>query len=242
MAAAGVGAVFHAAPGRFDQVAGRHRAGRQGAAQGFFLLGHPEHQGAPVLQALQGRDAAQEVGSRRGLAGRGAAGGLGVGHPVEVLEVEAEDLGDRPGGLGQVDHAVQRQRGEQLAGEFLVVEGGEAEGGAVGAHDLGLGQHRGEAAVEVAPGGGEEGQQADALAALELGGDGRHRQAARRVGVAQAHDVEQELLFGGPLDDLVVLQAGVVEGLRAEAGAARQAQAEGQQGDEERAGHGRLLG
>jgi hypothetical protein len=211
--------------GGFDQVGGGNRAGRQAAAELLFLFLQAEDDGAPVLQGLQGGDTAQEITRRRGQARRGAAGGLGVGHPVEVFEVEPEDLGDRPGGLGQVDHAIEGQRGEQLAGEFLVVERGEAEGGPVGAHDLGLGQHGGEAAVEIAPGSCEKGQQADALGALELGGNGRHGKAARRVGVAQAHDVEQQLLFGGALDHLVVVQAGVVEALRPDAGAAAQAEA-----------------
>jgi hypothetical protein len=88
--------------------------------------------------------------------------------------------------------------------------------------------------LSIAPGRREEGQQADALAALELGGDGRHAEAARRVGVAQAHDVEQQLLFGGALDHLVVLQAGVVEGGGADAGAAGEAQ----RGSEDRGGGG----
>lgn len=213
-------AVFEAVLRGLDEVARRHAAGRQGSAYLFFLFGEAEDDGTPVLHCLQGRHPAQKVADRWRLAGRRAAGGLGVGNPVEVFEVKTEDLGDGPGGLGQVDHAIQRQGCEQLAGEFLVVEGREAEGRTVSSLELGLGQDRCEAAVDVAACRGKEGQHGDALGAFELGGDGRYCQAAWRVRVAQADDVEEQLFLGGALDGFVVLQAGLVEGGRADAGAA----------------------
>ena len=60
------------------------------------------------------------------------------------------------------------------------------------------------------------------MRAFELRGNGRYGEAARCVGIAQAHDVEQELLFGGGLDRFVVLQPGLLQGLRAERGAGGQ--------------------
>src|SRR4029077_4691990 len=83
-----------------------------------------------------------------------------------------------------------------------------------------LRQHRGVAAVRVGPRRGEEGDDREVLRALELRRDGGHREAARRVGVAKAHDVEEQLLLTRRLHDLVVLQAVLLQRLRTDRGAA----------------------
>jgi hypothetical protein len=63
----------------------------------------------------------------------------------------------------------------------------------------------------------EEGSQLKVLGELELGRDGRHRQAAGSVRIAQANDVEEELLLSCGLYSLVVLDSALVEGRGTEA-------------------------
>src|SRR5204862_7104451 len=107
------------------------------------------------------------------------------------LEVQPEYRGNGPGRLGEVDDAVEGQRGEQLLRELLVVERGQAEGRAIGSPDLGLGKSRRvAAAVVVAAGGREERHDLQALRDLELGGYVRDGEAARSIRVAETHDIE----------------------------------------------------
>src|SRR5262249_47766265 len=56
------------------------------------------------------------------------------------------------------------------------------------------------------------------LNGYELGSNVRHGQAAGRVRIAQADDVEQQLLFRGPLDHVVVLQPHLAQDVRAKRG------------------------
>src|SRR5262249_27791762 len=155
-----------------------------------------------------------------------------------VLQVQTEHGGDGPRGLSEIDEAVQGQGGEELARELLVIERGEAEGGPICPRDAELRQDRGVALRHFGPRRHEEGSQAEALAHLELGGDGRDRETARGVRVAQAHDVEQELLLGGGLDHLVVLETALLERRRAEARAASHECTEDKAGEGRRASEG----
>src|SRR5262249_38919973 len=160
-----------------------------------------------------------------------------VGDPIQVLQVQTEHGGDGPRGLSEIDEAVQGQGGEELARELLVIERGEAEGGPICPRDAELRQDRGVALRHFGPRRHEEGSQAEALAHLELGGDGRYRETARGIRVAQAYDVEQKLLLGGGLDHLIVLETTLLERRRAEARAASHEGTEEKGGEHPNAAH-----
>src|SRR5262249_51449852 len=120
--------------------------------------------------------------------------------------------------LGEVGDAFEGDGGEQAAGEFLVVERGVAERRAVRATELGLREDGPAVAAEGVAGRGR-GEERDRLEGgddLLLLGDGREREAAGRVRVAEADDVEEELLLGGRLDRLVVAQAVALDRPRAD--------------------------
>ena len=177
----------------------------------FLSLLHAEHELPAILQRLQSPHAAEEVFiDGRRLRG-GPARGLRVGDPVEVFEVQPEHRGDRPRGLGKKDDAIEWDRRKELPSEFLIVDRGETEGGAISSRHTELGEDSRIALGHFRSRGHEEGRQAKALGHLELGGDVRHREAARGVRVAEAHDVEKELLLGGRLHHLVVLEPALQE-------------------------------
>src|SRR5262249_30293048 len=134
----------------------------------------------------------------------------------------------------QEDEAVQRKDREQFLGELLIVERREAEGGTVRAPDPELRENRRVAPGDLRARRDEERGQLEVLRDLELGGDGRDRKAAGRVRVAQADDVEQELLLRRRLDHFVVLEPAPFEDVGPEARATgeegREQQREGHEG------------
>ena len=131
--------VLEAVLGRLDQVTSRDGSDRESASLGFCPLLGAEHDLTACLKGFQREDALQKILEGRRLARGRTARGLRVRHPVEVLEIEAKHGGDGPRRLGQIDEPVERQGGEELARELLIVSRRQADRGSVGAGRLSWG-------------------------------------------------------------------------------------------------------
>ena len=204
------------------------RAGRltrsKAQFEGRLVVGDAaEVESVALLDAAQQSHHFMEFGEFRSVGWRRAGGAGGILDAVHLAHHDRQHPLHRPAGTGQQHQQVEVEGRHHLAHELLAFqrqvehrrvfhEGiarfaeGEGVGGAL--RQLGGGGHR--------------------AGDLEAGRDALDVKEVERVAVAQAHQVEQQLLVVGLLDRGVVFDAGGLHRARADVGASGQQQDRGE--------------
>ena len=183
---------------RIDQVGALHRRAldRRGHARSLLLVADLD-QTLP-LQGAQLSGQSQEVLEGGSARWRGTRRADGVVQPAEALHGQAQHALERPARALQQDDQLEIDRRQQAAHELVVLQRCEGVGGLLGPAHAGVEAQRVGAVL------GQRRIGSQRPGDLELGHDAAHLQEQRRVAVAQAHQVQEQLLVDALAQGLVV--------------------------------------